>query len=205
MEMIRTSTGTNHFLDTNVVLRHANSDDGAHSGDIARILEDAENNKRRLWISSVLFGELRPSSFAPGKFASVNDLAKYIRSIATVIAPDPNIMMAAARLRDIRWNRVGRQRNEKPRTISLGDAIHLSSAIFVRDVVGIEDIEFLTFDDGRSETDELDDGTSSLSILRLEDYTDGIGSNQDVAGLVRLPRMRPILSQQNFAILPSRG
>lgn len=202
---MKISNSTNHFLDTNVVLRHANDDSGGASEDIQRILDDAANRKRQLWVSVVLFSELRPSSFAPGKFKSVDDLARYIRSIATVVAPTPAMALRAARLRDIRWFRPDsiRMPNEKPRTISLGDALHLVSALWVKEALDVQDVEFLTFDDGRSKTSEVEDGTKPLSILRIEEYSDGHGGHPDVGAVLNLSRVLPHLRQMPLALTPA--
>ena len=141
---VRTSNSNNHFLDTNVLLQHANSDSAPYADDIAQIISEAtgKNPTRKLWVSHVIFGELRPRSFVPGRFKSVNELASYIRSIASIVTPDPNMMLRAARLRDCQWCRPKPMKNEKPRCLTLGDAIHLVSALWVKECTKIEDIEF---------------------------------------------------------------
>ncbi len=183
-----------------MILRHANNSAGEYAADIDSILHDAADGKRTLWVSHVLFAELRPSSFIPGRFKSISELSRYIHSITEVVTPDPNIMLLVARLRDIKWHRPkqNRQKNEKPKTMSLGDAIHIASAIMVRDYIGVSDLEFLTWDDGKSQTDEVDAGTKSLSLLNLQQYTDGISANEDVASVLRLRRIRPILPQASL-------
>lgn len=196
---IKISNSLNQFIDTNVVLRYANGEASAELQDVEQILREAvgPNRKRQLWISSVLFAELRPSNFKPGAFASLDELSKYIRSFADVVSPDPPTMMRAARLRDLRWQRKNKAETEKPRTITLGDAIHLASALWVKEALKVADLEFLTFDNGRSSTDETEPGTKSLSLLKLEDYTDGLGNNPDVTAAVLLRRVPPIVSTQS--------
>ena len=196
-----------NFLDTNVLLRYANGTCGEFEDDVRIILDEAAEGRRTLWISHVLFAELRPSSFVPGKFSSLADLVQYIRGIAEVVTPDPNTMLMVARLRDLKWARPKgvRQKNEKSKSMSLGDGIHLASALYVKDRTGVADLEFLTFDDGKSKTSEIDPQTKSLSILRLQEFTDGIASNPDVLALIGLPRVRPILRQASFALPASEG
>jgi hypothetical protein len=177
-------------------LAHANGLSGQCEADIQTILDESvEGGTRRLWVSSVLFAELRPSSFVPGKFKSLEELARYIRSLAHVVTPDPITMLRVARLRDLKWEREKPVKGEKPKCMSLGDAIHIASALWVKEVDKVSDLEFLTFDDGRSNSSELDHGTKSLSILRLENYTHGIGSNADVSAAVSLWRTKPVLPQ----------
>ena len=186
-----------------MLLRHANDDSGDVSADIQTILDEATGSspKRTLWISSILFAELRPSSLAPqARFQSVDELARYIRSIATVVVPDPNIMLMAARLRDIDWSRPKRMPNEKPRRLTLGDAVHLSSAIWVKKGSRVNDLEFLTFDNSSKSNSETGPGTKPLPLLSVEDYCDGISDNSDAMDVLRLVRVKPILRQPGMGL-----
>jgi hypothetical protein len=82
--------------------------------------------------------------------------------------------------------------------MTLGDAIHIASALWVKEALEFADLEFLSFDDGKSKSDELDDGVKSLSLLNLEDYTSGISTNPDVKAVVGLPRLMPILQDRRL-------
>ena len=205
---VLTSTSLSHFIDTNVLLRHANNDSTPDSQDIQRILDEAADGKRSLWISSVIFAEFRPSSFRPGKFDDLSSFVRYIQSITETISPTPETMLRAGRLRDIKWWKSPdmRQANEKVRCLTLGDAVHLASALWVKEALGINDIEFLTFDNGQSTSDEADSNTKALSLLSLQDYTYDIGGNPDVRALVELRRIRPVLADPRLPDLHvSRG
>jgi hypothetical protein len=181
-----------HFLHTNVVLRHASADSGEAEQRIETILTKAAVAKRRVWVSSILFAELRPSMFVPGRFATLLDLTRYLQSLATVVTPDPNTMMRAARLRDAKWQRPAalRQADEKPRSMSLSDAIQIASALWVKEAIGVPDLEFLTFESSTS--NEPREGRS-LSLLRLQDYADEAHADSDVMAAVRLTRLEPAL------------
>lgn len=182
-----------------MLLRHANDDSGEFSSDIATILAEATGQQpvRKLWISSVIFAELRPRSFkSSAKFADVRALAQYIRSIATVVNPEPNMMLRVARLRDIVWKKSQPMANEKPRCMTLGDAIHLVSALWVKEATKIEDLEFLTFDNKSDISVETDPGTKSLPLLRIDDYAHGLADDLDVAAVLRLPIIPPALKQR---------
>ena len=97
------SDSDKHFLHTSVLLRHASGDSGEAERQIETILTKAVVAKRRVWVSSILFAELRPSMFVPGRFDTLFELTRYLRSLATLVTPDPNTMMRAARLRDAKW------------------------------------------------------------------------------------------------------
>ena len=103
------SSSDKHFLHSSVVLRHANGESGEAEHHIETILTEAAVHKRRVWVSSVLFAELRPSTFVPGRFATLFELTRYIRALATLVTPDPNAMLRVARLRDAKWHMASRR------------------------------------------------------------------------------------------------
>jgi len=199
------SGSKSHFLDTNVLLKHANNDSGDASEDIERILAEAAHGQRKLWVSSILYAELRPSAFIPsGRFPNLDRLAVYISGISQIVSPIPDTMLRAARLRDLTWVRSPdlRARDEKPRYLTLGDSIHLATALWVKEALDIGDeLEFLTFDDGKAKTNEAEDGKKSLSMLRLQDYTYDIADNPDVMAVVALKRIKPLLANPTLANL----
>jgi len=189
------STSDKHYLHTNVLLRHASGRSGEAERDIETILTEAATGKRRIWSNAVLFAELRPSLFTGGRFHALADLTRYLRSIATFVAPDPNTMLRAARLRDVKWQRPAalRRPDEQPRFLSLIDAIQLASALWVKEAAGVADLEFLAFEDfGPEETD----AGAWLSVLRLQDYADECPIDSDVLAAVRLPRAELVLSSR---------
>jgi hypothetical protein len=90
------SDSDKHFRHTSVLLRHASGDARELERQIETILGEAVALKRRVWVSRILFAELRPSTFVHGRFATLFELKRYIRSLATLVAADPNIMMRGA-------------------------------------------------------------------------------------------------------------
>jgi hypothetical protein len=180
-----------HFLHTNVFLRHASGASGEAEEHIEGILTQAAVAKRRVWVSSLLFAELKPSMFVPGRFDTLQGLTRYIRSLATLVTPDPNTMLRVARLRDAKWQRPAdvRGADEKPRTMSLSDAIQVASALWVKEAGGVTDLKFLMFDDWSA--NETKNG-ARLSLLRLQDYAQDARANSDVMAAVRLTRIQPL-------------
>ena len=196
------SNSKQHFLHVNVLLRHARTESGDSERDLETILTEAATGKRRLWVSSILFAELRPSAFVPGRFAALTEFVRYLRSIATFVTPDPNTMLRAARLRDVKWQRPAalRRPGEKPRFLSMVDAIQLASALWVKEAAGVADLEFLAFDDRAADDAE---GGARLSLLRLQDYTDDLAIDSDVMAAVRLARAEPVLQQPQRQPVPA--
>ena len=190
------SSSDKHFLHSSVVLRHANGDSGEAEHLIETILTEAAVAKRRVWVSSLLFAELRPSTFIPGRFATLFELTRYIRALATLVTPDPNAMLRVARLRDAKWLMPGdgRESEGKPRTMSLGDAMQIASALWVKEAIGVPDLEFLTFDDWCSHDAKP---SNRLCLLHLQDYAvDDAGVHADVKAPVRLTRLEPVVHAQ---------
>jgi hypothetical protein len=198
------SQSDKYFLHSNVVLRHASGGSGEAEQQIETILTRAAVAKRRVWVSSILFAELRPSMFVSGRFDSLFELTRYLRSLATLVTPDPNTMLRAARLRDAKWQRPAavRQADEKPQSMSLSDAIQIASALWVKEAVGVPDLEFLTFDDFNSNEAK---GARRLSLSRLEDYADEAQANSDVMAAVRLTRRQPAVRAHSIPPLPPAG
>ncbi|MGC2787159.1 MAG: hypothetical protein WA397_25695 [Roseiarcus sp.] len=191
------SSSDKHFLHSSVVLRHANGESGEAEHHIETILTEAAVHKRRVWVSSVLFAELRPSTFVPGRFATLFELTRYIRALATLVTPDPNAMLRVARLRDARWQ-MSADRNEKSgksQAMALGDAMQIASALWVKEAIGVPDLEFLTFDNWCAP----DGGPSNrLCLLHLQDYAVDVGSNADVKAAVRLTRLEPVVHAKAY-------
>jgi hypothetical protein len=180
-----------HFLHTNVLLRHASGASGEAEEHIDNVLTQAAVLKRRIWISSMLFAELRPSMFVRGQFGTLDELTRYIRSLATLVTPDPNTMLRVARLRDAKWQRPAAVRgaDERPRMMSFSDAIQIASALWVKEAGGVTDLKFLMFDDWSPNEAK---GGARLSLLRLQDYAEDARANSDVMAAVRLTRIQPL-------------
>ena len=179
-----------HFLHTNVFLRHASGASGEAEEHIDKILTQAAVAKRRVWVSSILFAELRPSIFVHGRFDTLQGLTRYIRSLTTLVTPDPNTMLRVARLRDAKWQRRASVRGagEKPRMMSFTDAVQIASALWVKEAGGVTDLKFLMFDDWSSDDAN---GGGRLSLLRLQDYAEDARASSDVMAAVRLTRIQP--------------
>ena len=183
------SSSDKHFLHSSVVLRHANGDSGEAEHLIETILTEAAVAKRRVWVSSVLLSELRPSTFVPGRFPTLFELTRYVRTLATMVTPDPNAMLRVARLRDAKWRMPGDGQEAKPRTMSLSDAMQVASALWVKEAIGVPDLEFLTFDDWCSHEPR---SSARLCTLHLQDY-EVDGEDGDVKAPIRMTRLVPVI------------
>ena len=191
------SSSDKHFLHSSVVLRHANGQSGEAEHHVETILTEAAVHKRRVWVSSVLFAELRPSTFVPGRFATLFDLTRYIRALATLVTPDPNAMLRVARLCDAKWHSPddGGEPQGKPRTMALGDAMQIASALWVKEAIGVPDLEFLTFDGWCSPDGKPNE---RLCLLHLQDYAVDMGRDADAKAAIRLTRLEPLVHARSY-------
>jgi hypothetical protein len=184
-----------HFLHTNVFLRHARGASGEAEEHIESILTGAAVLKHRVWVCSLLFSQLAPSMFVPGRFGALDELTRYIRSLVTLVTPDPNTMLRVAWLRDVKWQPPTGMHgaNEKPRMMSFSDAVQIASALWVKEAGGVADLKFLMFDDAI----EINGGPR-LSLLRLQDYAEDAPANSDVMAAVQLTRIPPSRQARSF-------
>jgi hypothetical protein len=181
-----------HFLHTNVLLRYASGAAGEAEQHIETLLTKAVLAKQPVWVSSLLFGRVRPSKFVPGRFATLVEWTRHVRSLATLVTPDPNTMLRAARLRDVKWQWAAteRQADGEPRSMSLGDAIEIASALWVKEAVGLPELKFLMFEDWTSESAK---GGGRLSQLHLEDYASGARLDSAAIAPVRTARAQAVV------------
>jgi hypothetical protein len=75
--------------------------------------------------------------------------------------------------------------------MSLADAIHIASGLWVKEAAEVSDLEFLTFDNCSASDAEA--GGRRLSLLRLQDYPDDLPIDSDVLAAVHLTRVEPVL------------
>ena len=72
--------------------------------------------------------------------------------------------------------------------MSLGDAMQMASALWVKEAIGVPDLEFLTFDDWCSP-----DGAQQAPLPPASPGLCGrCGSNADVKAAIRVTRLEPV-------------
>jgi hypothetical protein len=123
--------------------------------DIEQYIADAKRGEVKIHFSTIVFCEIRPRFFK-GKHGSVQQLFAALGSAFTPIDPNPNILAAVGQLRDIEPVNPGDPQisDDKKRSIGTADAIHLMSCLYLRDTLGVSDIVFHTFDEGKGKTHE---------------------------------------------------
>ncbi|MEZ5872855.1 MAG: hypothetical protein R3D32_13655 [Nitratireductor sp.] len=191
------SKSSNHFWDSCVLIRYLTQNPPELLGDMAKILDEAKVGKRKIWISTILFAEFRPNLLSTNtRINSISDLVTEMEGVLIPVAPNMDITLRAGRMRRHSFYKPDgeRQHNEKKRVLSVPDAIQLATCLFVKEALGINDIEFHTFDDGRGSNYE----EKAVSLLRLADYAKHIDACADIEAVRNLIRIRPQLDNSSF-------
>jgi hypothetical protein len=100
--------------------------------------------------------------------------------------------MLAGRLRAVTpQNPPPVQKNEKHRLLGTGDAIHLATALYLRNSLGISNLVFHTLDEGKGETWE----GRCIPLLGFERHYPSAIRNKQIQAACDLPREKPLYPQ----------
>ena len=161
---------------------------------MSRLLDEARAGKRKIWYSTILYSELRPSLLTAGGFKNIEELIVELEGVLLPVSPTPPILMRAGRLRDYSFKHHSAQKTEKSRVLTVPDAIQFATCLFVKEALGITDIEFHTFDDGKGRNYE----EKAVSLLRFEEYAEHCKDDLNIKAVCELARMKPALAQSNL-------
>lgn len=142
----------NLYWDTCVFMRYLTRIPDNGLTDIDMYIRDAKKGDRKIFVSTIVFAELRLWAL---KGAGYESVAKFVADLGRAfypIDPNPNIMVAAGELRDATPTNPSDATTENQRVIGTADAIHLMTCLYIRDVMGVNDIVFHTFDEGKGKT-----------------------------------------------------
>jgi len=181
------SNSQNIFWDSCVVTRYLTESPMDYVGDIGQFITEARQGKRKIWISTLLYAEVRPSQLSRKGFLSILDMINALEGAFFPIVPTPPILLRAARLRDPMFHRAKPQKGEKDRVLTVPDSIHLATCLHLKEEMGITDIEFHAFDDGRGRNYE----EKADSLLRFNEYATHLMSDPDIVAVCSLRKMRP--------------
>jgi hypothetical protein len=186
------SLSNNHFWDSCTLIRYLTQVPADLVGDMAKILDEAKAGKRKIWISTILFAEFRPALLNENsRFKTIQELISEMEGVLRPVTPNMEITLRAGRMRNHSFIRpIGvRQATEKGRVLTVPDSIQLSTCLFVKEALGIDDIEFHTFDDGKGKNYE----EKAVSLIQFEDYAKHITDCDDVEAVRKLVRIKPAL------------
>jgi len=180
-----------YFWDSCVFIRYLSGTQGDPVfDDISRIIDDARLGKFRILFSTLIFTEVRPRYAKMGGYLSVRQFFQELGNAFEPVEPNPNIMLMAGELRDAQATNPSDQKldPEKVRAISTPDAIHLMSAVYVRDVLGVSNVVFHTLDNGKGKNWE----GRCVPLLTFENWFPMETRTPRVDEVCRLERKRPV-------------
>lgn len=188
------TTSSNLFWDSCVVIRYLTGNPPDNVADIDLFLSEAKARKRRIFISSMMVAEVKPHQLRLKNYGNFQDLVEAMQDAFTIINPNMNILLQAARLRDHQYYPKEMQANEKKRVMSGMDSVHLATCLFVRDVMQVSDVVFHTFDDGKGKNYE----EKAVSLLNFHKFCEHVASDCDVDAVCKLDRCKPIHPSKPF-------
>jgi hypothetical protein len=137
-------------------IRFVTRDPNEFLGDLDQFVQEAQEGKVTIYYSTITYVEFRPRSFRGLRYGDITSFFADFRRVFYPIEPNPQILLWAGRLRDADPVNPSDPRiaDELKRKVGAGDSIHLSTAIYLRDVYGHSDIVMHSLDRGIGKTYE---------------------------------------------------
>ncbi|MGE4338773.1 MAG: type II toxin-antitoxin system VapC family toxin [Pigmentiphaga sp.] len=181
--------GKNLFWDSCVFIRYITRDDKApHYADICRFVSEAKAGKRQIYFSTITLAEFRQDHFVGSPFGSAKDFLDDMGSACIPIEPSPNVMIAAGELRSAKSTNPGDPNPPAQRSIATPDAIIMTTCLFAKDHLGIDDIVLHTTDEGKGKNWY----GRSVPILGLERWFPEATRTDMIKRICSLPREKPM-------------
>ncbi len=159
------------------------------TSDLDQFIQDAKEVKFRIFYSTVVYTEFRPRYFKGSKYGEISKFFSDFGRAFYLIDPNPNILMWAGRLRDADPVNPSDPKiaDELKRRVGAGDAIHLATAVYLRDVFGHSNIVMHSFDHGRGKTAE----GRCVPIIEFQEWFPVGKRTPEVQAVCDLPRKEP--------------
>jgi hypothetical protein len=180
-----TTPTTNLFWDSCVFIRFLTQSSGKGLNHIHPIISDAKKNIVKIYYSTIIYTEIRPSHLK-SEYGSIDNLFKALGSSFEPIDPNPNILKFAGELRDARPTNPNKGETTS-RVIGTPDAIQLMTCVHVRDTLDVSDIEFQTYDEGKNPGWE----GKCVPLLGFERWYPENSRGPRVQEVCDLPRVQP--------------
>lgn len=175
------------FWDTCVIVRYLTGNPRDNIPDIDLFLAEAKAKKRIIYASSLVVAEVKPDQLKQRNYDSFQDLMDAMQDVITLVNPNMNILLQAARLRNHKYYPKVMQETERKRVLTGMDAVHLATCLHIRDVQRVSDVVFHTFDDGKAKNYE----EKAVSLLNFEKYAEHLKGDPDVDAVCALTRCKP--------------
>lgn len=185
----------NLFWDTCVFIRYLAGDrKAACFEDIELFVEEAKQKKRKIYFSTLTFAEIKHEHFKGAGFGSISEFFRDMGSNFIPIEPVPNILICAGELRSVKTQNPY-PKAETTRDLATPDAILLQTCVFIRDILGVDDIIFHTFDEGKARSAN----GKSVPLLGFENWYPSTNRPDCIKKVCSLRREKPLHPQPLIA------
>lgn len=178
------------FWDSCVFIRYLTQTPTEYLSDIEDYIRDAQSGKRRIYFSTIALTEIRPRFLKKRGYGAIGEFFEDFSAAFTPVDTTPNILIRAGQLRDAVATDPSNGKPSK-RVIGTADAIHLMTCLHARDTLGIPNIVFQTFDNGKGATWE----GKCVPLLSFEKWFPDPARTPYVADVCNLSRRIPIYPQ----------
>jgi predicted nucleic acid-binding protein len=188
-------TGPEHiYWDSCVFIRYLTENPNDYLDDIARYITDARKGIRKIYFSTICYAEIRQRFLRKTKFPSIQQFFADFSGAFIPIDPNPNILIAAGEIRDVEPVNPSDPSTDRHRVIGTADAVHLMTCLHLRDVLGVSEVVFHSFDAGRGSTWE----GKCVPIIGFERWYPPELRAGHIARVCSLPRSEPIYPEEDL-------
>lgn len=181
---------TSLLWDTCVLYRWLNGQPTEWLDHIEAHLSDLQSGKTDIFLSTTVLAEMRPSKVKKtGKtplqvIQAVNSAFKYV-------PPSPDIMSLAGHLRDQQYVHVdGPAEKAVTRELSLGDAIHLATAVALQEEFGVQNLIVHSLDEGKKRDGQI--GRKTVPVVGYHNWCRTNGDDEEVQRVLSLKISKPV-------------
>jgi hypothetical protein len=176
--------------DTCCFIRFVTRNPNEFLGDLDQFVKEAQGEKVQIFYSTVTYVEFRPRFFKGSRYGEISKFFSDFRRVFHPIEPNPQILMWSGRLRDADPVNPSDPKiaDDLKRKVGAGDAIHMATAVYLRDVAGYSDIVMHTFDKGKKKSTA--EG-NCVPIIGFENWFPRDKRSQEVQAVCDLKREEP--------------
>lgn len=176
--------------DTCVIYRWFNPSPVEYKDHIKAFLKDAEEKKVEIFVSTISLAEIGPSKMGKSGLSPRQVLSSMSKALVFVDTT-PDIMSLAGHLRDQTYRHTeGPDDKAASRSLSLGDSIHLATAVALREEYGVQNLSFHTFDEGKRKDSEI--GKKTVPMIGFQNWCRDCHDDEEVRRVIDLSRNKPV-------------
>lgn len=175
-----------YYRDTCVFIAYLNDDRAAYGAlvdDIQQFLDEAQRGECRIHCSTITIVEITKNRMKPDRYDSFPAFLRAFASAVIPVTPDPNIMALASELRSLTYTKTGGERK-----LHTPDAVHLASAISLRETFRVPLKAFHTFDNGKTRGAE----GPGTPLLTFETWCEKCADDPLARKVIEMTRSHPI-------------